>query len=455
MPWDINSINEFFMNNLPHPAESFDQGRDEEFKQQAIRTQFAQQQQDRQTALAIAAQKVADRQKLAANPTPQAYSEYYLRYPEDKDAIKESWGTRSAEQQKSDLREVAAIHGYLSSGNVDQAKRIVQRRIDADKTAGLDTADDEELLSTIDEDPQGATGVVRGILAAIADPEKVADSLKALGENARADETQPSVVQKAAAEASIAQTTAEFAPRKAASDLADASQTRAESAAKIADMAFRQVLDRDKLELDRDTLTTNVQLSLEKMDREGIKLTGVGEQQLTKSVTDAASFDALANRTKSLADEISASDFRGGWLSGTGEYLKAKFGGQDAVSVLRSQYDQLVNSQATKNLPPGPASDKDIALALKGVPPSTAPKEYIVGFLRGMEKLQRINAAASQAQADWISANGNLGTAKRDMNVGGVLVPSGTTYGEFNRNRYKMNAAPPPRSYIRKYGGGQ
>jgi hypothetical protein len=191
------------------------------------------------------------------------------------------------------------------------------------------------------------------------------------------------------------------------------------------------------------------------MAQAGTAVTGASLDEMTKAVGSAQTNEALANRTASLAERIQQSPLRGGgWRSWAGEVLAGAFGNQDPVTALRGEYEQIKNAQAIKNLPPGPATDRDIQIAMRGFPPADAGKDYIVSFLRGLEKLQRVAADADQRRGDWISANGNIGTAKRDLQVGGVRVPAGTTFTEFNKNAIKVGKAgqAPERDYLKKYG---
>ena len=402
-----------------------------------------------------AAQKQAMIESVLTNPTADGYARLQTLFPEDREAFKSAWEMKTEDARKTDLRELGSLYGYLQSGLSDKAIGLLERRIEADRAAGLDVADDEEMVAAIRSDPKRATGAVGYMLSSIVPPEQFAATLKNIGEEARADELQPGLVRKGIAEASKLETEAEYAPQVIESELASEAADRARKAAQTAIEQAQLELGWERLALDKDALATNTQLKLEEMLQSGQKVEGASLTEMTKAVGSAQENAALAARTNDLADKIKASDMRGaGWRSWFGENMAGVFGNQDAVSALRGQYEQLKISQALKNLPPGAASDKDIALAMKGFPPATADKNYLVSWLRGMAKMQNIAAAADQRRADWISANGNIGTAKRDMNVGGVQVPAGTTFSEFDRGARKRatQGQAPARAYLRKYG---
>lgn len=120
-------------------------------------------------------------------------------------------------------------------------------------------------------------------------------------------------------------------------------------------------------------------------------------------------FDAekTANEFDLLVDDFTGAGFGGGVVSSVDEFLKDALGTQDDVSTLKRKFRGIRASQATKNLPPGPASDKDIALALSGFPPDNAPADVIASFLIGASKLARINNAFQSFKAEYISENKN------------------------------------------------
>lgn len=402
-----------------------------------------------------AQQKQADIDAVLNAPTAEGYARIQTLYPEDREAFKSAWETKSEDARQSDLRELGGLYGYLQSGMPDKAIASLERRISADRAAGQDVADDEEMVAAIRADPKRATGAVGYMLSAIVPPDQFGPTVKNIGEEARADELQPGLIRKGAAEAEKLETEAQYAPQVIESDLASQAADRARKAAQTAIEEAQLELGWEKLALDKDALATNTQLKLEEMLQSGQAVTGASLTELTSAVGSAQANETLANRTEKLADQMKASSARGGgWRSSLGETAAEMFGVQDGITALRGQYEQLKNAQAIKNLPPGPASDKDIQLAQRGFPPANADKDYLVSFLRGMAKMQRIAGAADQRRADWISSNGNLGTSKRDLNVGGVQVPAGTTFSEFNRNagRVAKRGDAPARGYLEKYG---
>ncbi len=147
--------------------------------------ELRQRQQVFQAQQAEAAQKVQQQQAYEAavgefikNPSAQAAAELQMRFPEQREAIKGGWDTKEKAAQDGDLRELAAIFGYLNAGATDKAKAAIQRRIEADKAAGQDTSDDEAVLALIDENPEQAKGVTAHLLASVGGSDKYAAILE-------------------------------------------------------------------------------------------------------------------------------------------------------------------------------------------------------------------------------------------------------------------------------------
>jgi len=119
--------------------------------------------------------------------------------------------------------------------------------------------------------------------------------------------------------------------------------------------------------------------------------------------------DSSANalRLTDLANEINSvkDQFGGGTTTTWEEQYKTVVGDQDAVSALRTRYNAVRASEAMRNLPPGAASDADVALALSGVPPENANAETVVSFLRGVAKLEEFTAKYNQAKLKYMDQN--------------------------------------------------
>jgi hypothetical protein len=407
--------------------------------EQEIASTAAERDRGQRRQAALAAQMDA----YHANPTTAGAANLISSFPEIREPVLADWNLRDAAAQKSQLGAMSQVQFALKNGRADLAKSVIQRHMEAAKNAGEDVSDDQNMIDMIDADPVRAAANIHGLYTAIVGPEKLAETTKALGDDARADQVQPFTVRRAGAEASEAETKATYAPQVIQSDLANDEANRRNVASMISTRAAQ-------VDIARDTLETNVQMKLDELAQTGNRPDAGSVAMMNNAVVSGSSNAALAEQTRRLADEFAASPARGGMFSGLAETGKSVFGSQDSVSLLRSRYDQLRNSTAIKSLPPGPASDRDIQLAMKGFPSPGAPREYLVSWLRGMAKLQDVNAQNDNARAEWIAGNGNLGTAKRDLYVNGVQIPKGTSFVDYQKRSTATagRQAIPPRSYM-------
>lgn len=145
----------------------------------------------------------------------------------------------------------------------------------------------------------------------------------------------------------------------------------------------------------------------EEVRRKAGELKPTMQKILDTAQTESFEAERTANEFDLLIDDFRGKGFKGGVVTTVSEFLKDALGTQDEVSALRRKFRGIRASQATKNLPPGPASDKDIQLALSGFPPENAPAEMIASFLAGAAKIARIDNAFQTFKAEYISENKN------------------------------------------------
>lgn len=142
------------------------------------------------------------------------------------------------------------------------------------------------------------------------------------------------------------------------------------------------------------------------------KLSDFLTKTLDESQTAAAKAAGDQRRFRTLASDFGANSeaLGGGVFASWGEALKDFTGDQDAISNLRKEWNAIRTSQATANLPPGVASDKDIELALSGFPAANANAQAVQSFLRGQEKLAKNQELFNTFKSDFISTRrGNSG----------------------------------------------
>ena len=184
-----------------------------------------------------------------------------------------------------------------------------------------------------------------------------------------------------------------------------------------------------------DTQTTQVTI-LEKLAQINKLNTDIPESTrkiINESAVVAATSKQAANQFNDLASRIESAGGGYGGFSSFNTYLTKAGGFQNGTYDLRQEYIRLRNNAAIKSLPPGPATDKDISLALSGFPTENADAKTLASFLRGMAKLQDIDATVANAKTDWVTQNnGVLTRANKTFVAGDYTAKLGETFVDFS-----------------------
>jgi hypothetical protein len=175
------------------------------------------------------------------------------------------------------------------------------------------------------------------------------------------------------------------------------------------------------------------------------------------SQQSAEKMNGLATRMEAAASEISSGNY-----ANMKEFIKKNTGMQNDITNIRSEYSRIVTPAAMaayKQVASGSTSDKDIDVAMTGVPKDTADPATMASFLRGMGKLQQYNSALENAKSEWYAGNKFLGKSNADMEIDGVKVPKGTTFKQFadqyiEKKVGQLQGQSVVNSLAAKYGGG-
>lgn len=335
------------------------------------------------------------------------------------------------------------------------AKTMLQERAEAEKDPNQKRAF-EAIIKTIDVEPTRAAQMLeltsaatfgkdwyKGITDARTERRTAAKAPAELNEAiAKAD--------KAVADATTAQATATNAADKAKADadkaVADAQKAKVQAQyaekveiaglnktnwdisnlrSQISDRSARLNLDAQKTAADVANTMSSIQKNLNDIPADTRKL-------INESATLAATSKQSADQFNDLAKRLDASGGGYGVFSSASDFLKKGAGFQGGMTQLRQEYTRLRNTAAIKSLPPGPATDKDIAMALKGFPSENASATDLSSFLRGMAKLQDVDASINNAKTDWLANNrGTLTRAKDTFVAGDYATKPGETFNDF------------------------
>lgn len=360
-----------------------------------------------------------DLEEYLQNPSPQKASEMSVKYPKQREAYKQSWEILSKDQQDQTFNAGTQAYSAIQNGKPEVAESIVDKQIKAMENSGQDASSLIKIKEAIQQDPRGAGASIALGLSSL-EPErwgKIATEL-------RASQVAPAQAQKAQADAVKSTYEANNTEERLA---LENSQSRA-SLRNI----DSQIDERSKrLNLDRDKLQTDVELKLSQMGQDMSKLDDGAKKLINDSAIASVAADQTAGQFLDLAGQIEKLGGGYGAFGTAAEFLANATGNQDAMSAARREYVRLRNTQAIKNLPPGAASDADVAMALEGFPKETADSKTLSAFLRGTAKLSQIEATNENAKSEWVNAVGHLGKPKMDIEIDGVAVPKGTSYTDF------------------------
>ncbi len=167
--------------------------------------------------------------------------------------------------------------------------------------------------------------------------------------------------------------------------------------------AITQAQAQERLDIQRLT----AEQDKKKLGRADLKYIRDAEDSADKAAT-------IVPTLLNMANEYSKLKPTGGWFGTAMESWKDFVGGQDAVSRVKTKFDQVQNSNIIASLPPGVASDKDIAMASKGFMDSTWNPDEIEQYLRGQAKMSAFLAEKNSEKAKYVSANGGDSSGFRD-----------------------------------------
>ncbi len=135
------------------------------------------------------------------------------------------------------------------------------------------------------------------------------------------------------------------------------------------------------------------------------------EIQLRKANEEYKSASSRAGSANRLATNLEqlTKNIPSGFRSQVEESIKGFLGEQDLVTLLRTEAQALRIGTAVANLPPGPASDKDVALVLSGTLDANADPKTLAEYARGIAKLAQMESRFHSDQAAWINKYRDVG----------------------------------------------
>ena len=401
------------------------------FKIGATIADVAAQRQQQEAELARRQQLQTQVTALMQNPNPTArdFTNVAMLLPKaEADSMRANWDTLSKDRQENELRFGGQVMSAFSANQPQIGIQLLRERATAERNAGREgQAKAYETWAQMAEvSPQSAQKTIGIMLAGVPGGDKVlTSSIQAL--------KAPAEIRAGEAGATKEELITANTPTRLALENTQTAANIRNLDSQILERTNRLVLDRDRLKLDRDKLQSDVELKLFELNQKGGQLEPSATKLVNDSVVASVGSEQSAGRMLDLASRLEQQGGGYGAFSGANAWIRNATGNQDSWTQTRQEYVRLRNTQAIKSLPPGPATDRDIELAMKGFPAENADAKTVASFLRGMAKMAQYEAVAESAKADWVNSVGSLGRATRDIDIGGIQVPKGTTYVDFAR----------------------
>ena len=349
-------------------------------------------------------------------------------------SVRESFNMLSGERQQNALQQSGQVFSAFKSGRPEIAISLLDRQIEAKRNSG----DNEGAMfletwrDVAKENPKATEDYFGFTISQMPGGDKIIESAVKLGAERRTEELQPSVLtkaqqeaKKATSEAEIKAIEAQFTERLQQAGLTEKNWNVKNLQSQINDRAA-------KLNLDKQTTAATVAEKMSSIQKNLNDIPSDTRKLINESAVTAATAKQSADQFNDLAKRLDASGGGYGVFSSASDFLKKGAGFQGGMTQLRQEYTRLRNTAAIKSLPPGPATDKDIAMALKGFPSDNASATDLSAFLRGMAKLQDVDASISNAKTDWLAQNnGTLTRAKNTFVAGDYSTKPGETFNDF------------------------
>lgn len=375
------------------------------------------------------AQQAAMRAELAAleqAPSSERARSILLRYPGLKEQVSGFMTSLNEDEKKTRLSQMTEATGFLTSGDVKGAKDAFLRSAQAYENAGRQQDADalKRLAEQVEANPNAVRAQLQLRIEAV-DPEagkRLTEFEKSRGDIAKTG----AEADRTAAEAAIKAQQAMVETDRLAAEIGLTQEQAKRLRAQTAIESARLGLDRERLALDKLKAQQERAAAL-------VNLTEPAQKRVVDASDKAVKASAMAAKAAELAvkfEGMAAAGVMGGRVAMVGEGIKRELGMEDAVSQARAQFEEIKTGQVLASLPPGAASDTDIALASKPLPQGTSDPKIVASYLRGLEKINRFAEVVAKGEADYVSQNGGVGMARQNMTVNGVQVPAGSTYGE-------------------------
>lgn len=351
------------------------------------------------------------------NPTMENIQKMMLINPKMADGYQKALGVMNDQERKQRTSEANRIYSLMQGGFNEDAQKEAQAIAESYRNSGKEEEAKrlEQMAAKIEQDPKGAMMVVGGFLHEALGPDKFTEGRKdtfTMKQQAGKSETELKREQEGLTQDELK--TKEM-KREATPEALQKKQEATQAEIDYKKAQTDQI--RSNIALDEATRAELPQAVRDKVD-EAVDKASEAMVLSDRAGNLADKYDALLNKTSGLAGRALAK-------------ARSALGFQNLEDEINTEYKSLRARGITSNLPQGAASDTDIKLVADGMPSDDAPAETLSRFLRGMQKLEKLEAQRHQTSAEWVTKNKFKGALTNDTQIMGIKVPKGTTYAQF------------------------
>lgn len=360
---------------------------------------------------------------MSPDATAKDYENVMLISNKDQaENIRKVMESRDARANQATLKQMGNVALSLATGNIDVGVNFLKREAEAARNSGdqMEANYLEQMAEQAKKDPKNIAMLWGGKMTLIPGGKDYLDNVLKAAKG-------QSEIGKAESEAQKAKVEADFAQRLQQAGLDEKNWNIKNLQSQIGDRSAR-------LNLDRQTTAATVAEKMSSIQKNLNDIPADTRKLINEAAVTAATSKQSADQFNDLAKRLDAEGGGYGAVSSASDWVKKIGGFQGGMTQLRQEYIRLRNTAAIKSLPPGPATDKDISLALKGFPGENASASDLSSFLRGMAKLQDIDASVANAKTDWLAQNnGTLTRAKNAFVAGDYSAKPGETFNDFSQ----------------------
>lgn len=372
------------------------------FQSLAANAQQMQQRQQQQTQTKEASELLRTFYKSQQDGKPDynSLNEAILRSPDLAQNVLSGIGLQDKQRQQKAASDVVTL--YQSLGNKDAFNRNAAVRVNEIMQSGGDPKDTLELVRVYNEQgPEAAAMSLKQVGAALVNQGYIKQP-ELVGFGVAVDEQTPTSQKEFEYYQRLQQSNPQLAEQFARSrGYIESGREQSKSEAQKDWQTYQDLKRTDS------KAAAEFGQKAGFVSKEGRELSAQTQKRLSE-FNDAATL--AANNVVKYEDLATQFDkgIEGGVISGSwGEYVADLTGNQDWKTELRKDFAQVRASEAVRNLPPGAASDADIALALKPFPSDNASGAQVASFLRGLSKLSAYNEQYNTFKANYISEKGS------------------------------------------------